>query len=186
MRNLLLLLLAAVFGIVTTLVSRAASAEDEATLERRVKAAFVYKFAGYVEWPDSAFTSPAAPITIGVLGDDAMVGELTQVVAGRTIDSHPLTVRRLRQGESLTGLHVLFVGNSERARLAEARPVRSQPLMVISEHDGALDQGSVINFLIVGGRVRFEVGLDNAERRGLKLSSRLLTVAHFVRMAQSQ
>jgi hypothetical protein len=179
----LILLLAAAFGTCSVLLLSSASlAQDEATLERRVKAAFIYKFASYVEWPENTFASPTSPIVIGVLGDDAMLAELAQVVAGRAIDSHPITVRRIRPAEPVTGLHVLFIGHGERARATERAPAGA-PLLVITEHEHALDHGSAINFLIVAGRVRFEVAVDNAERRGLKLSSRLLTVAHFVRMA---
>jgi hypothetical protein len=174
----------AIFGVLTTVLSLSSAAQDEATLERQIKAANVYKFAGYVEWPDSAFTSSTAPIVIGVLGDDAMLADLAQIVPGRTIDARPVQIRRIRPGETIAGLQVLFVGFGERGRLSEFRAVDTPPLLVVTESEGALEQGSVINFRIIGGRVRFEISLDNAERRGLKLSSRLLTVAHFVRMAQ--
>ena len=180
----LALLLAATVGVVATLLPLSSVAQDDATLERQIKAAHLYKFAGYVEWPDSAFASPNAPIFIGVLGDDSLAVDLAQIVSGRTIDSHPVQVRRIRAGESVAGLHVVFVGNSERGRLADLRATGGPPLLVVTEHEGALDIGSVINFRIIAGRVRFEIAIDNAERRGLKLSSRLLTVAHFVRVAQ--
>ena len=122
---------------------------------------------------------------LGVLGDDPLAADLAQIVAGRTIDAHPVQVRRIRPGEPIAGLHVLFVAHTiERARIAELRAAGGPPLLLVTEHDAALDVGSVINFRIIGGRVRFEVALDNAERRGLKLSSRLLTVAHFVRVSQ--
>ena len=178
------LLLAATLGVFATLLPLSSVAQDEATLERQIKAAHLYKFAGYVEWPDTAFASPNAPIVIGVLGDDAIAFDLGQIVSGRTIEAHPVQVRRIRPGETVAGLHVLFVANSERARIADLRVAGSPPLLVVTEHEGALDIGSVINFRIISGRVRFEIAIDNAERRGLKLSSRLLTVAHFVRVAQ--
>lgn len=184
MRKLLLFVLT--LGIAVALMPPAANAQDEATLERRVKAAFVYKFAGYAQWPDSAFATPTAPIAIGVLGDNPLFSELAQVVAGRTIEGRALAIRRIRHGEPLAGLHILVVGHGENPRLPELRSIAAQPVLVITEHDGALEHGSVINFLLDGGRVRFEIGLDNAERRGLKLSARLLTVAHFVRVAQGQ
>ena len=182
MRNLMILAAAAFCALSWALPAIVAAQDDPATLERRVKAAFVYKFAGYVEWPEATLAQPAQPITIGVMGDDAIVGELTQVVAGRTIEGHPLTVRRVRNVDAAMGVHVLFVSHAERAKLSELKSLNA-PMLIISESDGALEQGSIINFVIVGGRVRFEVALDNAERRNLKLSSRLLTVAHFVRMA---
>ena len=185
LRRLLLIVVAAL-GVGATLMPPSARAEDEATLERRIKAASIFKFAGYVHWPDSAFASPSAPMAIGVLGDDAMFSELAQVVAGRAVESRPLAIRRIRSGESLAGLHILFIGRGERARLADLRAMPAQPVLVITEHEGALEQGSIINFVLAGGYVRFDVALDNADRRGLKLSARLLTVANFVRMVPGQ
>ena len=182
MRNIVLLFAAALGALVGLLAPSSQAQDDPVTLERRVKAAFIYKFAGYVEWPDSAFAASDAPITIGVLGDDAMAVELVQAAGGRAIDTHPVTVRRIRDVEGAAGLHVLFVSQAERGRLAALRNAPSQPLLIITESDKALDQGSVVNFVISEGRVRFEVALDNAERRNLKLSARLLTVAQFVRM----
>ena len=156
--------------------------DDPATLERKVKAAFLYKFAGYIEWPDGTFAAPDAPIAIGVAGDDALAAELSQVVTGRNVEGRLLAVRRLQESEPVAGLQILFVSHAERARLgALARAHPMQPLLIVSESDGALNHGSAINFLLTGGRVRFEIALDNAEKRNLKLSSRLLSVAHSVR-----
>jgi hypothetical protein len=151
--------------------------------ERSVKAAFVYKFLAYVDWPADAFASAEAPLVIGVAGADEFAADLADVVRGRVLGNHPLEVRRMRPGESLRGLNVLFVGAPERGRLATlARAAAARGILTVSESDDGLDQGSVINFIVVDGRVRFEVALDAAERAGIRLSSRLLAVAHFVRM----
>ncbi len=159
--------------------------QDATALERRVKAAFLYKFAEYVEWPEGAFARPNAPVTVGVAGADEVAAELTQVVATRSVDGRPVQVRRLREGDSLAGVHVLFAGRAESARvMALARATPSQPILVVTEAESALNQGSIANFVMTGGRVRFEIALDNAERRGLKLSSRLLTVAQHVRTSE--
>ncbi|MEP7085421.1 MAG: YfiR family protein [Betaproteobacteria bacterium] len=187
MRKFLLLCVSALVALSPLVaLAQAQVQEDSATLERRVKAAFLYKFAGYVEWPDGTFVAPDAPIIIGVAGDDALSAELAQVVNGRSIEGRPLAVKRVRDNEALAGVHILFVSNAERARLGPlARATPSQPLLIISESDGALEQGSAINFLLSGGRVRFEIALDNAEKRALRLSSRLLSVAHSVRTGGS-
>ena len=173
---------AVLFGLMLAACLPAAAQSDPAALERRVKAAFLYKFADYVEWPDGTFPRPGAPITVGVAGDDEIAAELAQVAASRSVDGRPLQVRKLREGDSLAGVHVLFVGRADAARLLPlARATQSLPMLLVSDADAALNQGSIINFVIAGGRVRFEIALDNAERRGLKLSSRLLTVAQSVR-----
>lgn len=154
--------------------------------ERGVKAAFVYKFLGYVEWPASAFAQADSPVVVGVMGADDLAAELADAVRGRTVGTRAVEVRRLRPGEALTGLHALFVGASERGRLASiARPALGRGILVITESEDALDQGSVINLVVIDGRVRFEVSLEAAERAGLKLSSRMLAVAHLVRMGSN-
>jgi hypothetical protein len=151
--------------------------------ERSVKAAFVYKFLGYVDWPSDAFAVPDAPLVIGVVAADDLAGDLAEVVRNRSVGTHAIEVRTLRPADPLAGIDVLFVGAAARARLAAlARAAAARGILVISESDDALAQGSMINFIVVDGRVRFEVALDSAERAGLKLSSRLLAVAHFVRM----
>ena len=148
-------------------------------LEHEVKAAFLFKFPSFVEWPREA--PGVGSIVIGVAGNDAVAAELEQIVAGRSIQGRPVVVRRLREGERLDGLHVLFLGQGQGARLAEiVRQAPAQPLLIVCEWQGALQQGAVVNFLRDEGRVRFEVSLDSAERRSLRVSSRMLAVAHHV------
>jgi hypothetical protein len=171
-------LLACIAGAVSW---HARAAEDPESLELRVKAAFLYKFAGYVEWPSKAFARPETPVTIGVIGAESLAVELAQAVTGRTVNDRPVAVRRLKAGESLAGIHVLFVGRAENARLDQlAQSAQPRSILTVSESDGALARGSVINFVLSGGRVRFEIALDSAEKSGLKLSSRLLAVAQQV------
>ena len=161
---------------------RAHAADENATLEQRVKAAFLYQFAAYVEWPPNAFTQAAAPITIAVLGADTLAAELGQIVTGRTVGGRAVAVKRVKAGESLAGVHVLFIGREESARLGQvAQAAQTRSILTVTESDGALTQGSMINFVLVDRRVRFEVGLDSAEKGGLRLSSRLLAVAQQVR-----
>jgi hypothetical protein len=152
-----------------------------AATERGVKAAFLYKFLAYVEWPAGTFARDDQPIVVGLLGADDLQAELADVVRGRTVDERPIEVRRLRPGDPLAGVHVLFVGASERARIA-ALSRAARGTLVVTESEDALDLGSAINFVVIEGRVRFEVALAAVDRAGIKLSSRLLAVAQNVRM----
>jgi hypothetical protein len=146
----------------------------------------VYKFLGYVEWPASAFASPADPLLVGVQGADDIAIELARIVAGRKVDGRDVTVVMLRRGEPLPKLHALFVGRSEGARTEAAlRAAHAVPVLTITDADGGLDHGSVINFVRVGDNVRFEISVEAAERNRLKLSSRLLAVAAAVRTGPS-
>jgi hypothetical protein len=145
-----------------------------------VKAAFLYKFASYVEWPDSA--SPAAePITIGVAGADPFAAELAEITRGRTIAGRTINVRRVAPDDTFEGLQILFIANQarggERGLLASAR---SRPILTVTESAGALAAGSIINFTQDKDRVRFEISLYAAEQSMLKLNSRLLAVADSV------
>jgi hypothetical protein len=159
----------------------ALAAEDAGSLEHRVKAAFLYRFAGYVDWPPNAFARPDMPVMIAVIGADGLAGELEQVVVGRTVSERLVSVKRMKPGDSLNGMHVLFVGKSEAARLPQlVQAAQSRSILTVTEADGALRQGSVINFILAEQRVRFEISLDSAEKSGLKLSSRLLAVAQQV------
>jgi hypothetical protein len=174
----LLTLLAALLA--AALPGHAQDSVDEA-LERRVKAAFLYRFLEYVTWPDPAFARPDSPVVLGVLGAEAIAAEVQQVVAGRTVGGRPVAVRALREGEPLAGLHALFIGQSANARLAQIAKAVPGAVLIVTEAENGLTQGGVINFLIAEGRVRFEVGLRGAERRTLRLSARLLSVALNVR-----
>ena len=150
--------------------------------EQEVKAAFLYKFLGYVEWPAAALGSESAPIVIGVLGDDEVADELRGIVANRRIGAHPLEVRRVTASTALDGVHALFIGGGATAALARLAPEAQQrSVLLVTDFDGALEDGSVINLVIVDNRVRFEVSLEAAERSRLKLSSRMLAVAMWVR-----
>jgi hypothetical protein len=155
------------------------NAASSISLERRVKAAFLYKFLGYAEFPANAFADASAPLIIGVVDADDLAAELSHIVAGRTVGSHGITVRLLRESEIGTPVHMLFVGGQDPGRVG--RLVRqSGALLAVTESDSALPPGSAINFRIIDERVRFDVALDAAERNGIKLSSRLLTVANRV------
>lgn len=156
------------------------AAQTGRAAEIQIKAAFLYKFGGFVEWPAAALR-PDSAFTIGIIGADAVAAELEQLAAGRTVQGHPVSVRRLRRGEPLSGLHVLFVGQQEASRLAEIlASAKSQPLLVVTEFDNALSQGSMINFVAVDDKVRFDVALPPAERGQLRISARLLAVARKV------
>lgn len=156
-----------------------AQTESQAT-EVEVKAAFLYKFGAFVEWPPSAFANADAPYTIGLIGADDVADELERIAAGRVVHDRPVALRRLQRGESLAGVHVLFVGKAQTARLAEVlAAAKAQPLLVVTEAE-AMPLGSIINFVPVENKLRFDIALAHAERAQLRISARLLAVARKV------
>jgi len=163
------------------LLAAAATRAQARELEHQVKAAYLYKFAGHVEWPAGTFASADTPLTFGVLGADDVATELERIKPGRMINEHPLAVRTLRPGDSLNGVQVLFVGQQDATALKRGlEPARQMPVLTVTETPGALGLGSMINFVLVESRVRFEISATRAERQGLKLSSKLLAVAQRV------
>jgi hypothetical protein len=147
-------------------------------IEHQIKAAYLYKFASYVDWPASVFAQADAPVMIGVLGADEIATELTNINNGRPANSRAIEVKRLKSGESLAGVQMLFIGREESARLKRLQDsVQSRPVLTVTDAAGALGSGSVINFVTVDDRIRFEVSVAQAEISGLKISARLLGVA---------
>ncbi len=141
-----------------------------------VKAAFLYRFLEYVEWPIDAPSE--GPLTIAVLGDENLSQELQRNVRGRLAHGRGVRARVVQTVQEGLDAQVLFVSTQSKKKLsAVGREHNSDPVLIVTEGDGGLDSGSVINFIVVDGNVRFEVSLPAAEQRGLKLSSRLLNVA---------
>lgn len=177
-----LLGIALCLGLMPRRCDAAASDADTSTLERTVKAAYLYKFLSYVEWPPSSFPLPDSPYVIAVADDDAVASELVALTKGRTSNNRPITVKRLNFGDSLAGIHLLFIGRQETARQAQwLRQTAKRAVLTVTDSDLGIADGATINFRQIDGRVRFEVSLGAAERNDLKLSSRLLAVAINIR-----
>jgi hypothetical protein len=151
--------------------------------ERSVKAAFVYKFTQYVDWPaDSAAANE--PFTIGVFGSGAYVDELMRMTEDRSVSERLIRVRRVGDDDTVDDLQVLFVAGDQRGKVSELlATARGRPILTVTESEGALADGSIINFTRMGDRVRFEVSLPAAEANRLRLNSRLLAVAQAIRQA---
>lgn len=162
----------------------AAQAADSNPIERQVKAAYLYKFAGFVEWPEGSFTRPDAPLQIGVAGNDALAEQVEQMVAGRSINGHPIVVRKLHRGDGLAGFHILFIGMPDRAAAAELlAAARGQALLTVSDSDDIAALGSMVNFVVADDRLRFEVALKAVAASRLRISARMLAAAYKVQGA---
>lgn len=163
-------------------VGRAQS--ERVAAEHQVKAAYLYKFLGFVEWPPRAFENAQSPFVIGVVGADDLADELARVVDQRQVNGRPAVTRRLRTGDSLSGLHMLFIGQSVGARTASlVTRAHNAAVLTVTESDDAFAAGSAINFVLVDNKVRFDVALSGVDLGELKISSRLLGVARRVKGA---
>ena len=154
-------------------------AEAVAT-EAALKAAFLFKFAGYVEWPAQAFPRADAPFVVAVVGADDVAAELERAVQGRTIQDRPIAVRRASGVAAVRGAHMVFVGRTAAAGQAVLAAAQAAGALAVSEGASGLDNGAAINFVTVDDRIAFEISLDASERAGLRISSRMLAVARRV------
>lgn len=148
----------------------------------QVRAAYLHKFPGFVEWPPQAFAGPDAPIVIAVCGEDELFAELAKLVPGRLVLGRAVKTLRLSPGAAVPAdIHVFY---------ASARTLRSNPaaqaaprrpgVLTVSDGDACMQQGAALCFVEEEGRIRFDASSVAAERSGLKLSARLLGVARQV------
>lgn len=148
-----------------------------------VKAAFLHKFASFVDWPQGSFPRPDSPLRIGVVGDGRILEELSQLSRERERDGRPVTVTRLAPGDPLAGFHILYLRAPTLAKMAELLAGVPEGVLTVADADGVHPKGSVMSFFLEDGRVRFGISLDAAGRQRLRLSSRLLAVARNVQGA---
>ncbi|MES2901134.1 MAG: YfiR family protein [Pseudomonadota bacterium] len=185
LRQLLYLLAVALPAWTLAAHALAQAGTPRPVLERQVKAAYLYKFAGFVEWPEHSFKGADSALIIGVAGSELLAEQLERMVAGRHVNGHPVTVRRLRAGDALAALHILFVDHSMERAAAGAvyAAARGHSILTVTDaHDGLAD-GAMIAFVMADERLRFEVGLRLAQASGLRISARMLAVAHKVQGA---
>jgi hypothetical protein len=163
----------AVFMCVSTIAP--ASAQDGSYLADSVKAAYLYHFAGYVDWPSE---TNEAPLLIGVIGDHGVAAELQRILPGRSIQGRAMQVREINLSDSLAGVSIVYVGSRNGADLTQlVNATRQRHILLVSDEAGGLELGSTINFVNVANRIRFEISLRAAEAAELKISSRLLSAA---------
>jgi hypothetical protein len=166
--------------ILLAATGRPALAQLQAS-EAELKAAFVYRFLSFVEWPPARFASPKAPLVVAFVGALQVAAEFRSAVQGRAVQNRPIEVRTIGPGETPAGVHAVFVGDAARDRIAALSGPPGEGPLIVSDSDGALDRGATINLLEADDRLRFSVSVDAAERAGLRLNSRLLALATEVR-----
>jgi hypothetical protein len=153
-------------------------ATAQTSLEVAVKATDLYKFAAFVEWPSSAFAGPAEPAVLCVAGDDPFGPLLDQAVRGQKVGDRPIVVMRLERVERGAPCTILFAAPSRRQPQAEALDrVRGQPVLTVTDEAGDPNARGMIDFVLRDGRVRFRIDPRAAERSGLSISSKLLSLA---------
>lgn len=163
------------------LLAAARPARAAATPENQVKAVFLFNFAQFVEWPPMAFASDAAPLVIGVLGDNPFDSALEEAVRGENVNHRSLEVRHYRRVADVDTCHILFVARSEASRLDEIfAALKGRSILTVGDTDGFAQHGGMIRFVTDNSRVRLRINLTAAKAAGLVISSKLLRPAEIV------
>ena len=153
-------------------------AAQPASLEYPVKATFLYKFAPFVTWPDSAFGQAGAAFNLCVLGEDPFGPLLDQATSGQRVSGRPIVIRRLQKVDRGSGCQILYLGASKAQSAADAASaVRGAPVLTVADSVATDPGGAVIQFVIQDNRVRFRIDDQAAAQNGLVISSKLLSLA---------
>jgi hypothetical protein len=149
--------------------------------EYEIKAAYLYNFIRYIDWPADTLPPAGGTITIGILGDN-LFGPAIVPLNGKPIKGRTLAVKQITAPKDMEECQIVFICASEKARLAEILgQLKESKALTVSEIDGFASQGGIINFIYERNKVRFEINPDAARRTGLTLSSELLKLARLVK-----
>ena len=168
-------------AVVLVFGSAVVGMQAQSATEYQVKAAFLFNFAKFVEWPADAFPSADAPLQICVLGQDPFDPDFEQAIEEKTVSGRRLEIIHLSGLAQAKACQIIFVAASEGPRLREIlRSLRGTGALTVGDAAGFARMGGIINFVLDDSRVRFEINLQAADRAHLKLSARLLTVAKLI------
>lgn len=143
--------------------------------EYQVKAAFLFNFAQFVEWPASAFPQSQTPLVIGVLGQDPFGSFLDETVRGERVNNRALTIRRYRRVEEIQTCHVLFISRSETDRLDQILgSLKYRKILTVADIDSAAGSGVMIRFVTQQNKIRLRINSEAARAASLTISSKLL------------
>jgi hypothetical protein len=149
--------------------------EDSQPTEYQIKAAFIFNFAKFVEWPTTAFPKPSSPIIVGVLGENPFNDALEKIIKNKKVDEHPVIIMQFRAASEATNCHILFISSSEKLRLPQVlKQLNGRSVLTVGETPGFTEAGGMINFVLEGTKIRFQINNDAANGAGLKISAKLL------------
>ena len=149
--------------------------------EYELKAAFLYNFTQFVEWPENAFSAPDTPFQLCIVGEDPFGRVLDDVVTTEFVDRHPIVVRRIQEVENTTSCHMVFVAEKTDIPFeAVLQTIGERSVLVVGELPDFAQKGGTIAFRVVNRRIRLEVNLTAARLANLRISSKLLRLSTIV------
>jgi len=149
--------------------------------EYQVKAAFLFNFAKFVEWPSGAFATDHSPISICILGDNPFGGSLEKAVFGQSANGRPLMTRQVASPKEAGDCQMVFVSPSEQNHFTQIiGNLQGKSVLTVADSDAFAEQGGMIQFYIDNHRVRFEVNVNACTNAHLKVSSKVLALAKII------
>jgi len=153
-------------------------ADESVSKEYQLKAAFLYNFTKFVEWPSQSFANTDSPIVIGVLRGNPFGGELEKAVSGRTVNGRKIVVTEVPSPAAARQTHILFVGAAQDSNLNEVKgALNGIAVLTVGESEAFARQGGIITFTLQNDSLRFAINKDSAQKAGLKISSQLQKLA---------
>lgn len=163
------------------LVAGALRPQETSTVEYQVKAAFLYNFAKFIEWPPEAFPTEKSPISFCIFGHDPFGNALDEVLRGKSVNNREFLVRRAREYAEPKTCQLVFVSGHEDRHLSEIlNSVRGASALVVGESEKFAERGGTLQFFLENNKLRFAVNVDAAKRARLQISSKLLALARIV------
>ena len=164
------------------LVSTGAHAQQAKPSEYQVKAAYIYNFGKFVKWPAASAATRTGAFTICVLGEDPVGSVIQSTLVGKLLDGKPVAIKRLQKPPDVAGCHILFIDSAQGRNLqAILAAAQEASVLTVSDMPDFSKRGGMIQFVLIGDRVRFEINVASAESASLVLASDLLKVAAAVR-----
>ena len=149
--------------------------------EYQVKAAFLFRFSQFTQWPLEAFAGAGSPLVIGILGEDPFREFLDDIVRGEQVQERPFVIQRYRRLAEMKTCHVLFISRSENSRIDQILAgLRDRPILTVCEVEGFTTRGGMIEFVSHEGKIRLRINPTAAKSVGLTISSKLLRPAEIV------
>jgi uncharacterized protein DUF4154 len=164
--------------VVFLLVLNVLPANAQVSREYQIKAVFLYNFAQFTQWPDSAFSGEKSPIIIGIVGSDPFGPVLGETVHGESIQGHPVSIEHYAHSADIKTCHILFISQPEIRHCDEiVKAVKGKPVLTVADSDGSGCAAAIIRFAVENNKVHFRVNSEAARAADIDLSSKLLRVA---------
>jgi len=159
-------------------------AQHDSGLEYKFKAAYLYNFLQFIEWPETAFATKSSPVVIGIFSQDPLARELGQLVEGESINGRKIIVQNYRTTRNIKECNVIFIPGSQEGQIGTILSALDDlSVLTVSEVEGFAQNGGAINFYVQDNKLRFEINPDVLKKVNLKASSRLLRLARIVEPA---